>query len=160
MRSNWLTGLLILSLAVNAAVIGTLGYHYLTNAAQRRPAPCLSSGDGHLYQSLGLTGRQLERMEPLAHVFHGRMDEMKASIEQKKEILIDLLQRGGASDRIDGLRAEMTFIQDAIQKEVIAHIADIQQILDSKQQERFFHLMRQSMNCTGTSLSPSSGGSR
>jgi hypothetical protein len=160
MRSNWLTGLLILSLAVNAAVIGTLGYHYLTNAAQRRPAPCLSSGDGHLYQSLGLTGRQLERMEPLAHAFHGRMDEMKAAMERKKDLLIDLLQRGDTPDRTDRLRSEMASIQDEIQKEVIAHVADIKKVLDSKQQERFFHLMRQSVNCTGTPLSPSNGGSR
>jgi hypothetical protein len=160
MRSKWSAGILILSLALNAAVIGTLGYHYFTNSLQRRPVPCFSTGDGHLYQSLGLTGGQLEKMEPLARAFHGRMDEMKASMEQKKELLIDLLQSGDAPERIDGLRTEMAVVQDAIQKEVIAHIADIKQVLDSKQQERFFHLMRQSMKCTGASVSPSGGGSR
>jgi hypothetical protein len=39
----------------------------------------------------------------------------------------------------------MAGIQDGIQKEVIAHILETKKILDSKQQERFFALMRQSM---------------
>jgi Spy/CpxP family protein refolding chaperone len=160
MRSNWLTGILILSLTINAAVIGTLGYHYFMKQPQRDSFTCFSTGNGHLYQSLGLTGGQLERMEPLAHAFHGQMDEMKASVEQKKDLLIDLIQRGEDPDTIDALRREMASIQDTIQKAVISHIADIKQVLDSKQQEQFFSLMRQSMTYTGTSLPTPSGGNR
>ena len=160
MKSKWLTGVLFLSLAVNAAVIGTLGYHYFMKQPQRGPTPCFSTGDGHLYQSLGLTDGQLEKMEPLARAFHHRMAEMKTSMEQKKDFLVDLLQRGGDADKIDILRGEMASIQDAIQKEVISHIADIKKVLDSKQQEQFFSLMRQSMTYTGTSLSTPSGGDR
>jgi Spy/CpxP family protein refolding chaperone len=160
MRSNLLAGILILSLAVNAAVLGTLGYHYFIKQPQRDSIACFTTGDGHLYQSLGLTGSQLEKMESIAHAFHGRMDEMKASIEQKKDLLIDLLQRGDAPDRIDGLRAEMASIQDSIQKEVISHIEEIKKLLDSKQQEQFFDLMRQSMTYTTTSLPTPSGGNR
>ena len=160
MRSNWLTGILILSLTVNAAVIGTLGYHYFMKQPQRDSFTCFSTGNGHLYQSLGLTDGQLERMEPLAQKFHHRMAEMKASMERKKDLLIDLLQRGDDSERIGVLREEMASIQDAIQKEVISHIADIKQILNSKQQEQFFSLMRQSMTYTGTSLPTPSGGNR
>jgi Spy/CpxP family protein refolding chaperone len=160
MRSSWLTGILVLSLAVNAAILGTLGYHYFINPPRSGPAPCFTAGDGHLYQSLGLTGEQLSKMEPLAHAFHRHMDAMKAAMEQKRDRLIDLLHRGDDTGKIEALRAEMASIQDAIQKEVIAHISDIKKILDSKQQERFFHLMRESMNCTGTSPFPSSGGSR
>jgi hypothetical protein len=160
MRSSWLTGILILSLAVNAAILGTLGYHYFINPPQSGPAPCFTAGDGHLYQSLGLTGEQLSKMEPLARAFHSHMDAMKASMEQKRDLLVNLLHRGDDPDKIERLRAEMASIQDAIQKEVIVHISIIKMILDSKQQERFFHLIRESMNCTGTSPFPSSGGSR
>jgi Spy/CpxP family protein refolding chaperone len=147
-------------LAINAAIMGTLGYHYFIKQPQRDSVTCFSTGNGHLYQSLGLTGSQLEKMESIAHAFHGRMDEMKASVEQKKDLLIDLLQRGDAPDRIDGLRAEMASIQDAIQKEVISHIEDIKKVLNSKQQEQFFSLMRQSMTYTESSLSHPSGGNR
>jgi hypothetical protein len=159
MRSNWLTGILVLSLAVNAAVMGTLGYHYFIKP-QRGSLPCFALGDGHLYQALGLSSEQLEKMKPLAHGFHSQMDKMKASMEQKRDLLIDLLQQGNRADRIDRVRAEMASIQDGIQKEVIAHISDIKKVLDSKQQEEFFRLMRQSMNCTGPALSPPTGGNR
>jgi len=160
MRSNWLAAILILSLAFNAAVLGTLGYHYFIKQPQSGPTPCFSTGDGHFYQSLGLSEAQLEKMEPLAHAFHQRMAEMKASMEQKKDLLIDLLQRGDDPDRTDALRTEMASIQDTIQKAVISHIADIKKVLDSKQQEQFFNHMRQSMNCPETSPSPPSGGNR
>jgi Spy/CpxP family protein refolding chaperone len=160
MKSNWLAGILILSLAVNAAVLGTLGYHYFIKQSQSGPTPCFSTGDGHFYQSLGLSESQLEKMEPLAHAFHQRMAEMKASMEHKKDLLIDRLQRGDDPDRIDALRTEMASIQDTIQKTVISHIADIKKVLNSKQQEQFFNFIRQSMNCPGTSPSPPSGGNR
>jgi hypothetical protein len=39
----------------------------------------------------------------------------------------------------------MAGIQDEIQKEVIVHILESKKILDPKQQQRFFDLMRQSM---------------
>jgi Spy/CpxP family protein refolding chaperone len=160
MRSTWSTGILILSLAVNAAVMGTLGYRYFMQQPQRHPVNCFSTGDGHLYQSLGLTDGQLKRIEPLARAFHGQMDAMRASVEQKKDLLIDLLQRGEEPDKVDALRSEMASIQDTIQKEVIAHIADIKKILNSKQQEQFFALMRQSMTYAGTALPTPSGGNR
>lgn len=160
MRLNWLTGILILSVTINAAVTGTLGYHYFTQQPQPALAPCFSTGDGHFYQSLGLTDGQLEKMEPLAQKFHHRMAEMKATMVQKKDLLIDLLQRGEDPGRVDVLRREMASIQDTIQREVIAHISDIKKILNSKQQEQFFSLMRQSMTDTGAMLPPPSGGNR
>jgi Spy/CpxP family protein refolding chaperone len=160
MRSNWLAGILILSLTVNAAIIGTFGYHYFVKPPQSGPAPCFATGDGHFYKSLGLSETQLEKVEPLAHAFHQRMAEMKASMEQRRNLLIDLLQKGDDPDRIDALRTEMASIQDTIQKAVISHIADIKKVLNSKQQEQFFNLMRQSMNCPGTPLSPPAGGNR
>jgi Spy/CpxP family protein refolding chaperone len=157
MRSNWLTGILILSLAVNAAVIGTLGYHYFIKQTKSTAAPCFSEGDRHLYQSLGLSEDQLKQMEPLAEAFHRRMSEMNASMEGKKIRMIDLLQKDVHPERIDALRREMASIQDRIQEEVIAHIADIKGILNPSQQEQFFNLMRQSMACSTASYAPPAG---
>jgi hypothetical protein len=137
MKSSWLTGILILSLALNAAAIGTLGYHYFMAQSNFGTPPCFPSGDGHLYQSLSLSRDQMDKLEPLARAFHRRMVEMKASMEGKRLILIDL-----------------------IQQEVIAHIADMQGLLDSKQQEQFFELLRQSMTPASTSLSAPAGGNR
>jgi Spy/CpxP family protein refolding chaperone len=146
MRSKSLTFILILSLAVNAAVLATMGYHYYVNVSTPSSAPCpMSPGDGHLYQSLGLSKGQLEKIDPLARKFHGRIAELGAAIEEKKEALVTLLQKNSDPVKIENLRKEMSGIQDEIQKEVITHITELKKILDPDQQQRFFDLMRQSM---------------
>lgn len=146
MRSKWLTVVLFLSLAVNAGVLATMGYHYYHNASLTSSAPCpLSPGDSHLYQSLGLSNLQLSKMDPLAQKFHGRLAELGAIMEEKKMVLIDLLRKDGDPKEIENLRKEMAGIQDDIQKEVITHIMESKKILDPDQQQRFFDLMRHSM---------------
>jgi Spy/CpxP family protein refolding chaperone len=146
MRSKWLILILILSLAINAGVLVSMGYHYYVNASTPSSAPCpMSPGDSHLYQSLGLSNLQLSKMEPLAQKFHGRLAELGARMEEKKETLTNLLQKDNDPGKIENLRKEMAGIQDEIQKEVIVHIMESKKILDPNQQQRFFDLMRQSM---------------
>ena len=146
MRSKWLILILILSLAINSAVLAAVGYHYYRDASNTPSAPCpMSPGDSHLYQSLGLSNLQLSKMEPLAKKFHERLAELGVRMEEKKETLTDLLQKDSDPASIENLRKEMVGIQDEIQKEVIVHILESKKILDPKQQQRFFDLMRQSM---------------
>ena len=149
MRSKWLVFILILSLAINAGVLVSMGYHYYVNASTPSSAPCpMSPGDSHLYQSLGLSKAQLSEMEPLAQKFHARLAELGARMEGKKEALTDLLQKEGDPASVENLRKEMAEIQDEIQKEVIVHIMESKKILNPIQQQRFFDLMRQSMTHT------------
>ena len=146
MRSKWLILILILSLAINAGILVSMGYHYYVNASTPSSAPCpMSPGDSHLYQSLGLSNLQLSKMEPLAQKFHGRLAELGSAMEEKKEVLLALLQKNSDPVKIENLRKEMAGIQDEIQKEVIVHIMESKKILDPQQQQRFFDLMRQNM---------------
>ncbi len=158
MRSKWLVLILILSLAINAGVLVSMGYHYYVNASTPSTAPCpMSPGDSHLYQSLGLSKVQLSKMEPLAQKFHARLAELGVLMEEKKETLTDLLQKDSDPVEIENLRKEMAGIQDEIQKEVIVHIMESKKILDPDQQHRFFDLMRQSMTRTQSPLSTNGG---
>ena len=159
MKSKWLTIVLVLSLAINAGVLGSMGYHYYVNASTSSTAPCpMSPGDSHLYQSLGLSNLQLSKMEPLAQKFHGRLAELGSAMEERKETLTDLLQKDSDPARIENLRKEMAGIQDEIQKEVITHITELKKILDPDQQQRFFNLMRQSMTRAQSPWLPINGG--
>jgi Spy/CpxP family protein refolding chaperone len=159
MRSKWLIFLLVLSLAFNAAVLATTGYHYYLSASAKTLAPCpVSPGDSHLYQSLGLSNLQLAKMEPLAQKFHGRLAELGAAMEKKKETLMTLLQKNSDPVEIENLRKEMAGIQDEIQREVITHIRETKKILDPDQQQRFFDLMRQSMTRAQSPWPPTNGG--
>ena len=149
MKSKWLTVVLVLSLAINAGVFLSMGYHYYVNASTSSTAPCpMSPGDSHLYQSLGLSNAQLAKIDPLAQKFHGRLAELGAVMEEKKETFITLLQENGDPVKIENLRKEMAGIQDEIQKEVILHITEVKRILDPDQQRRFFDLMRRSMTAS------------
>jgi Spy/CpxP family protein refolding chaperone len=159
MKSKWLTVVLVLSLSINAGVLVSMGYHYYVNASTPSTAPCpMSPGDSHLYQSLGLSNAQLAKMEPLAREFHGRIAELGAAMEEKKETLTDLLQKDSDPVKIENLRKEMAMIQDEIQKEVITHITELKKILDPDQQQRFFNLIRQSMARAQSPWSPINGG--
>jgi len=149
MKSKLLTVVLVLSLAINAGVLASMGYHYYVNASTPSSAPCpMSPGDSHLYQSLGLSKAQLAKMDPIAQKFHARLAELGAAMEGKRELLVDLLAKDGDSARIEDLRREMAGVQNEIQKEVITHITELRKILDPIQQQRFFDLMRQSMSRT------------
>lgn len=158
MKSKWLTIVLILSLAINAGVFVSMGYHYYVNASTSSTAPCpMSPGDSHLYQSLGLSNAQLGKIDPLAQKFHGRLAELGSAMEEKKELLVTLLQKNSDPVKIENLRKEMAGIQDEIQKQVITHITELKKILDPDQQQRFFDLMRQSMTRAQNPLSTNGG---
>ena len=79
-------------------------------------------------------------------------------MEGKKENLVDLLsQKDVDPAKVEGLRKEMAGIQDEIQKEVIGHILETRKILDAGQQQRFFNLMRQSMQGKNSWLAKNGG---
>ncbi len=146
MRPRWLMLLLVFSLAINVAVLVTTGYQYYVSASAKTPSLCpLSPKDSHLYQSLGLSDAQLAKMEPLAQRFHAQLTALGTAMQGKRELLVDFLAKGGDSGEIENLRREMAGIRDQIQREVISHIMDTKQILDVKQQKRFFDLMKRSM---------------
>jgi len=158
MRPKWLILILILSLAINAGVLAFMGYHYYVNASTPSTAPCpMSPGDSHLYQSLGLSKSQLSRMEPVAQEFHSRLAKLGAAMEGKRELLLDLIAKGGDPASIENLRREIASIQDEIQRDVITHITELKKIFDPDQQQRFFDLMRQSMARAQNPLSTSGG---
>lgn len=147
MNKKGLLVVLVLSLAINASVLGTVGYRYYWNSWWARSAPCpLSPTQEYLYKELGLSTRQLTEIEPLARKFHERLAELGSAMKGKNSRLVELLGRGDIDPvQVEGLRSEMAGIQEEIQKEVIAHILGFKKILNSEQQERFFDLMRQSM---------------
>ncbi len=147
MKGKSLILVLILSLAINASILGTMGYHYYRDASLAKDAPCpLSPAHQHLYQQLGLSTPQLTRMEPLAQKFHERLGQLESAMKGKNESLIELLgQKEVDPGRVEGLRKEISGIQDEIQREVIAHILETKKILDARQQKQFFVLMSKSM---------------
>jgi Spy/CpxP family protein refolding chaperone len=147
MKNKWIAMILVLSLAMNAAVLAAAGYGYYSNSS--RPTATAGhppEGDHHFYEMLGLTPVQLEKITPMAASFHERLKSLHSGMDEKKEAMITFLAgESVALNRAEALRKEMAAIQDEIQKTVITHVLDVKAILDSRQRERFFDLLRQSM---------------
>jgi len=147
MKGRSLIFALVLSLAINASVLGTMGYRYYCRVSPVKDASCpLSPAHQHLYQQLGLSTPQLAQMEPVAQKFHERLGQLETAMKGKNERLVELLgQREVDPAQVEGVRKEIAGIQDEIQKEVIAHILETKKILDARQQKQFFVLMSKSM---------------
>ena len=147
MKNRWIAMILVLSLAMNAAVLAVAGYNYYGSSRQpTKTADHSHDMEQHFYKVLGLSTIQLEKMTPLADSFHDRLKNLHAKMVEKKDAMITLLgSEGESSTRIEALRKEMAAIQDSIQKTVITHVLDVKEILDSSQRKRFFDLLRRNM---------------
>jgi Spy/CpxP family protein refolding chaperone len=148
MKGKLLIVVLTLSLVVNASAVATIGYHYWRNSCLTPSAPCpLNQEDHYLYQDLGLSPEQLAKMASLARLFHGRLNDLEAGIEAKRNLLIDLLGEEKIDlPRTEAIRKEIAAFQDEVQKEVITHIAESKKIMTPAQQKRFIELLRASSN--------------
>ena len=148
MKGKLLIVVLTLSLVVNASAVATIGYHYWRNTCLTPSAPCpLNPEDHYLYQDLGLSPEQLAKMASLADSFHGRLNEIEAGIEAKRNLLIDCLGEDQIDlPRTEAIRKEIAALQDEVQKEVIAHIAESKKIMNPAQKKRFIELLRASSN--------------
>ena len=148
MKNKILTIVLIFSLAVNAATLATVGYHAWRNRCLTQSGPCpLNPSDRHLYESLGLSAGQTAQMAALAHAFHQRLGELDSQVREKRNLLIDLLGKDRPNPtRTESIRREIAGVQDEIQKEVIAHVAEAKKLMNTDQQQRFIALMRASSN--------------
>jgi len=147
MKGKVFVFVLFLSLAINASVLGTMGFRYYREASLAKEVPCpLSPSHQHLYQDLGLSAAQLAQMEPMAQSFHEKLEKLELGMKGKNDRLIELLgQKEVDPVQVEGLRKEIAGAQDEIQKEVIAHILESKKILDAQQQTRFFALISQGM---------------
>src|SRR5208337_1782021 len=108
MKRKSLLFVLILSLAINASILGTMGYHYYRDASLAKDAPCpLSPAHQHLYQHLGLSTPQLAQMEPVAQKFHERLGQLETAMKGENERLVELLgEREVDPGQVEGLRKE------------------------------------------------------
>ena len=148
MKHRWIVMILVLSLAVNAAAMAVGGYNYYRKVHLSTKAVSPSpEKEHHFYQVLGLRQAQLAKIDPMAKLFHGRLESLHSVMGAKKDLLVSLLgQENVAHTEIEKLREEMAAIQDNIQRIVISHILDVKATLDRNQQEQFLKLLHKSMH--------------
>jgi len=157
MKSKFPVYLLVLSLALNSGVLGTLGYRHFT-APPLTPHTCPFNGnDQRLYQVLGLSSPQLAAIEPMANSFHAELNVLQASATQQRDTLLDLMEQSPLDiQAIKSANTELAARQAKVQGAVMAHLLDMKRILTPAQQKEFFRLMRETLSRGGES-SPALG---
>jgi hypothetical protein len=85
MKNKWIAMILVLSLAMNTAVLAVAGYKYYDRNRRPSTAPLHSpERDYHFYEELGLTPGQLAKMTPMANTFHKSLKSLHFHMERVK----------------------------------------------------------------------------
>lgn len=154
MRSKWPTLLLILSLSLNLAFIGSR----LVSAIPARHPEAHGSVEGQaantiwcpLHREIGIDHRQWEQIEPRLLRFQAQAAEMRTKIRTLRQQMIDLL---GSSKTEAGLiqekQEEILNAQGAMQTLVIRHLLAEKEFLAPDQQKKFFELIGSQMKGGG-----------
>ncbi len=143
MKSSTLKFLLMLSLVLNIAILGTAGYLYYKNS----PYHLFRTGRKHgryafLVKELSLTPDQANTMEEKGRLFHKELDAAKRQMFQKKMALLSLIRSDNPdTEAINQTISSIGDMQESIQRRIVTHILEVKTLLDRDQQKRFFDLI-------------------
>ena len=152
MKENLKTLILIFSVVLNIAFVGTAIYHKWSSPPARSALP---GNRPFLYEELNLTKEQLEKFEPLRNRFHARLNEISSEIRKKRFHLIDLLAASDPDREAIRRQQEKIFaLQKRMQMTIINHLLDESTILTVEQRARLFRLIRKRSETKGGPLPP------
>ena len=138
MKNSTLKFLLLLSVILNIAILGTVGYSYYRNTCNR-PFPFGPGRRAFLMKELSLNPGQANLMIKNQQSFHSQIDTMRQQIFKKRLLLLNLMKSDNPdTKKIDRTIEEIGDMQEGIQKTIVAHIIGVKTILNKDQQKKFF----------------------
>jgi Spy/CpxP family protein refolding chaperone len=155
MKNNVLKYILLLSLLLNLSLLGAAGYTYYRQIPYRLPhgggvpervPPGPSSMHPHLFEALSLKPEQRGLFEQKARLFHEALGKKRDKVDGLRRSLLDLM--GADHPDIKGIEAtiaELSRVQEDMQKTVVAHMLEFKSLLDKDQQKKFFTLVKGAM---------------
>ncbi|HID93110.1 MAG TPA: periplasmic heavy metal sensor [bacterium (Candidatus Stahlbacteria)] len=150
MRRKPLILALVLSVAINVAVLATAGYHWRGRRAEEQH----HRAGGHsptsfLHRELALSESQVRQMESLGRPLEQKIDRIKEELREKRAQLVDLLMEPQPNrEEINVKVSEIESLQTGIQKLIIDHLLQQKEILTPEQQKKFFSIISERL-CPG-----------
>jgi Spy/CpxP family protein refolding chaperone len=156
MKNNLMKYILILSLLLNFSLIGAAGYTYY----QRKWHPPAPFGYGppgrvpvggpsvqpHLFEALSLRPEQRRLFGQKARLFHEALDKKREEVDRLRRSLFALKGAGDPDSKaIETTIAEISGVQEDMQKMIVAHMLEFKSMLDKDQQKKFFDLIQGAM---------------
>ncbi|MBZ0157941.1 MAG: periplasmic heavy metal sensor [Alphaproteobacteria bacterium] len=147
MKGVTLKFILSASLLLNITVLCTAGYlYYKQTRSWVSPFGHRIERDRFLFEELSLQPGQMRAMREKAIPFRAEIDGRRKTIEEKREALFALL-RSDHPDReaMEALIAEISRMQEEMQKRIALHILEEKALLTKDQQEKFLDLIENAM---------------
>ena len=139
MRHQLLRFLFLLSVAINAGVIGAVAWHHYGPAAG--PEEAAPPGGG-LRQDLRLTGEQAQEFDRLYAELEARVAAGRERMRDRRRALFDILGAPGADPAaLDAVLVEIGGVQAGIQRAVAEYLLAQVQLLSPAQRARFVELL-------------------
>ena len=146
MSNSTLKYLLLVSVALNLTILGTVGYRYQQrHSSWTSPFGQQMPRDRFLFEELTLEPMQMAAMREKAIPFRAGLDRQRAEVAEKKKLLIALLRQETPA-AIRSLIAEINARQEEMQQQVATHMLGVKGLLDKEQQQRFFNLIDDAMS--------------
>ena len=148
MKSNFLRHLLLISVILNLAILGTVGYRYYQKTAYwTSPFGHTMKKDHFLFEELALQATQAEAMRKRAMPFRAEIDQQRADIAKQRKNLVTLMRQEQPDMQAIGAEiAGISTVQEAMQRKVVTHLLEEKALLNKEQQGKFFDLIEKAMN--------------
>ena len=148
MKNSIARHLLLISVALNLAMLGTVGYrYYLRGAYWTSPFGHMIKKNHFLFEDLALPRSQTEAMRQRAIPFRAEIDRQRAEIAGQRKSLVSLMRQEQPDMQAIGAQvATISATQEAMQRKIVTHLLEEKALLDKDQQGKFFDLIENAMN--------------
>lgn len=147
MKNSTLKFVLIMSLILNISFLGAAGYQYYKKSTYWTSPFGYTMKKGHfLFEELSLRPDQRNTMRKAATRFRAIIDEKRqAVISKRKELITIMRQDNPDRNAIAAVVAEISGMQEEMQRMIAMHMLDMKSGLDKEQQEKFLDLIENAM---------------
>jgi Spy/CpxP family protein refolding chaperone len=146
-NKSFLKFALVASLALNLAVLGTVGFFFYQRSRDWvSPFGTTMKKGRFVFEDLSLRPEQMKAMKARAVQFRAEIDRKRQEIAGKRKTLIALLREDETDKKaIDAAIAEISGMQEDLQRTITTHMLEQKVRLDKDQQKKFLDLVEQHM---------------
>ena len=143
MRNKWLALALVLSVAINIGVFGSVGYRLVRGNPS---AACIEESSGsvldRLAEEIGLSSEQTGAFDDLRNSFEPRIQSLRDRLMEKRTRLVEAIKPPDASlagllpyvEEIEALQADLQIL-------VVDQMLKEKALLTGEQQKKFFSMI-------------------
>lgn len=144
MRTKWLILILVFSVMVNVAAIGTIGYHgWKVRSIDQPPLPPPPEPMlRHLRRPLSLTPDQMRELEAQRRRISEEIQGIRRDLSKSRARLMQLLRSPDPdSMAVEEVLQEIASSQVALERKVIHNILRMRKVLTPEQREELLRMM-------------------